>query len=356
MSEETQHTRSNIERLLAEMKIIDVWEANFLEQMESIAVLRRCFPIVAIDTEFSGFLRSTPRDAAEEHRYRDLKYNVDNLRMIQLGITLLDVAGNPRMAWQINFSDFDPDVDPYSPASMNLLKDSGIDVQRNRREGISSVRCAALLWEKLFSHHGGAFVTFHGLYDVGYLIKMLSGGRPLPETPREFITMASGIFNGKLYDIKYMARFCPGLHGGEVGLMKLANMLNVKADGVAHQAGFDCLVIGLSFREMNKRWAVMGDRDSMILYGLESVCHESKRASSSSSPLRRCSWTLPPGRFMIPPPMTRPPLAFPSPCFVGGHGPVPLLPPATTCVRWFQPVPLQWSFPGPCVVVLQSSF
>ncbi|XP_074561614.1 putative CCR4-associated factor 1 homolog 11 [Curcuma longa] len=296
------------------MEIIDVWEANLLEQMELISVIRQSFPIVAIDTEFSGFLRLTPRHAGEERIYRDMKYNVDNLCMIQLGIALFDDAGNhPGMTWQINFSDFDPDVDPYTPTSIDLLKNSGTDIQRNRREGISSVPCAALLWEKLFSsHHGGTFVTFHGLYDVGYLVKMFTGGRPLPETPREFITTASSFFNGKLYDIKYMARFYPGLHGGEVGLMKLANMLNVKADGVAHQAGFDCLVIGLSFHEMHKRWAVMNGRDFMILYGLEIVCRQSKRASSSSSS----------------PPLRRPPLAFPSQCFGGGHGPVPLLPPA----------------------------
>ncbi|KAG6523660.1 hypothetical protein ZIOFF_013525 [Zingiber officinale] len=59
--------------LCSTMEIIDVWEANLLEQLESIAVLRRCFPIVAMDTEFSGFLHSTPRHAAEERRYRDLK-------------------------------------------------------------------------------------------------------------------------------------------------------------------------------------------------------------------------------------------------------------------------------------------
>ncbi|KAG6485713.1 probable CCR4-associated factor 1 homolog 11 [Zingiber officinale] len=336
------------------MEIIDVWEANLLEQLESISVLGRCFPIVAMDTEFSGFLHSTPRHAAEERRYRDLKYNVDNLCMIQLGIALFDDAGNhPGMAWQINFSDFDPDVDPCSPASIDLLKNSGIDVQRNRREGISSVRYAALLREKLFDHHGGAFVTFHGSYDVGYLMKLLAGGRPLPETSGEFIMAASGIFNGRLYDVKYMARFCPGLLGGEVGLMKLASMLNVEAVGVAHQAGFDSLVTGLTFQEMHKRWAVMDGQDSMILYGLENVCREIKSASSLG-PLRR-PWPLAPGRFMIAPPTVRPPLAFPSPYFGGGgagHVPVHLLPPATPLIGRFAPIPLQHSFPRPCVVIL----
>ncbi|XP_074580839.1 putative CCR4-associated factor 1 homolog 11 [Curcuma longa] len=147
------------------MGAVEVWEHNLLEQMETIAVLRRSFPIVAIDTEFSGFLRITPRRAPEEERYRDLKYNVDNLLVIQLGITLFDASGNrplPQPTWQINFSDFDPEIDPCSPEAIRLLENSGIDMQRQRREGVSSIRCGALLQEKLFGGGGCSFVTFHG--------------------------------------------------------------------------------------------------------------------------------------------------------------------------------------------------
>ncbi|XP_074580838.1 putative CCR4-associated factor 1 homolog 11 [Curcuma longa] len=98
---------------------------------------------------------------------------------------------------------------------------------------------------------------------------MLTGGRPLPVTLPEFITTARDIFGGRLYDVKFMARFCHGLLGGQLGLMKLADLLRVEADGVAHQAGFDSLVTGLTFYEMHKKWAVQDQRDSMILYGFE---------------------------------------------------------------------------------------
>lgn len=104
------------------MAVIEVGEENLLEQIEFIAVLQRSFPIVAFDTEFSGFLRFTPRHASEEERHRDLKFNVDNLCLLQLGIALFDASGNqpmPRVAWQINFNDFDPDVDFCSPESMH---------------------------------------------------------------------------------------------------------------------------------------------------------------------------------------------------------------------------------------------
>ncbi|XP_074580810.1 putative CCR4-associated factor 1 homolog 11 [Curcuma longa] len=322
------------------MGAVEVWEHNLLEQMETIAVLCRSFPIVAIDTEFSGFLRITPRRAPEEERYGDLKYNVDNLRVIQLGITLFDASGNrplPQPTWQINFSDFDPEVDPCSPEAIRLLENSGIDMQRHRREGVSSIRCGALLREKLFGGCSCSFVTFHGAYDVGYLMKMLTGGRPLPETLPEFITTARDFFGGRLYDVKFMARFCHGLLGGQLGLMKLADLLKVEADGVAHQAGFDSLVTGLTFYEMHKRWAVQDQRDSMILYGFESTCHKIKHASSPFSPRR----------FIIPLPMMRHPCAFPSQCFVGGgYDGLPFLPPATPHIRWVRPVPVYGCFPN----------
>ncbi|XP_074587616.1 putative CCR4-associated factor 1 homolog 8 [Curcuma longa] len=325
------------------MAVIEVWKQNLMEQIELIALLRRFFPIVAFDTEFSGFLRFTARHASEEERYSDLKYNVDNLRIIQLGISLFDASGRqpmPRVAWQINFSDFDPGVDSCSSESMRLLKNSGINLQRNRREGVSSVRCAALLREKLFDHHSGSFVTFHGSYDVGYLMKMLTGGKPLPETLSEFVTAASTIFCGRLYDLKYMARFCHGLHGGELGLMKLASLLNVEADGVAHQAGFDSLVIGLSFHKMRQRWVVEEDRDSMILYGLQSTCQKIKN-TSSNNPLRRPT-------MILPPPAMSPPCAFPPRHFSSGDhdGGIRHLLPATPHGTWFQWTPPRYSFPG----------
>ncbi|KAG6534005.1 hypothetical protein ZIOFF_007886 [Zingiber officinale] len=211
----------------------------------------------------------------------------------------------PGVSWQINFSDYDPDDDPSLPTP---IRKSGIDLQRNRREGVSSSElCAALLREKLFCQ-GGKFVTFHGMYDVAYLLKILTGGKPLPDTLREFMTEAWSIFGGRLFDIKYMARFCPGLLGGELGLEKLANLLKVEADGVAHQAGFDSLVTGLIFHELHKRWEIDDEQVSMILYGLESACQEIK-APSSFNPLLRSPASTGSG-VMVPLPMMRSPCPF----------------------------------------------
>ncbi|CAD5191579.1 unnamed protein product [Musa acuminata subsp. malaccensis] len=103
---------------------INVGKANLVEQLELILSLRGSYPIVAIDTEFPGFIRDTPRNATEEERYNDVKHNVDNMHLIQLGVALFDEGGNtpwPGCCWQFNFSDFDPDVDASSPDSIELL-------------------------------------------------------------------------------------------------------------------------------------------------------------------------------------------------------------------------------------------
>ncbi|XP_064992446.1 probable CCR4-associated factor 1 homolog 11 [Musa acuminata AAA Group] len=168
---------------------INVGKANLVEHLELILSLRGSYPIVAIDTEFPGFIRDTPRDATEEERYNDVKHNVDNMHLIQLGVALFDEGGNtpwPGCCWQFNFSDFDPDVDASSPDSIELLTQSGHDFQQYRRHGIDARRCAYLVCVKLFCQpYSSKYVTFHGLYDVAFVIKMITRA-PLPNTLNEF--------------------------------------------------------------------------------------------------------------------------------------------------------------------------
>ncbi|XP_064992445.1 probable CCR4-associated factor 1 homolog 11 [Musa acuminata AAA Group] len=203
---------------------INVGKANLVEHLELILSLRGSYPIVAIDTEFPGFIRDTPRDATEEERYNDVKHNVDNMHLIQLGVALFDEGGNtpwPGCCWQFNFSDFDPDVDASSPDSIELLAQSGHDFQQNRRHGIDARRCAYLVCVKLFCQpYSSKYVTFHGLYDVAFVIKMITRA-PLPNTLNEFSDLVRTIF-GQIYDIKYISRFCGGLRQGEIGLVGLS--------------------------------------------------------------------------------------------------------------------------------------
>ncbi|XP_009398821.2 putative CCR4-associated factor 1 homolog 8 [Musa acuminata AAA Group] len=260
---------------------VTVVTENIAAQLDLLVDLRRSFRYAAIDTEFPGFIRPTPPYASEEDRYADVKYNVDNMKLIQLGITLFDENGSTPWqgcCWQFNFSDFDPLVHPSSPKSLELLRRSGHDLEGNRRNGINGDKRSNVLRNKLFDRrYGSVYVTFHGLYDVAYVIKLITGGAPLPPTLREFIAAARRVF-GALYDIKYIAKYCDGLSGREFGLTRLAQELVVEQDGNPHQAAYDSLSISRVFNEMNRRYNIGGnERFVSVLYGLENSCTESKK-------------------------------------------------------------------------------
>ncbi|KAG6514100.1 hypothetical protein ZIOFF_024440 [Zingiber officinale] len=117
---------------------MDVWMNNVVENSLVIEDLLRYFPIVAIDTEFPGFLRDTPRHASNEQRYADVKHNVDGTSIIQFGLAMFDASGNqpwPGCCWQFNFADFDPDLSASSPNSIRLLQESSHDLHKNCRNG-----------------------------------------------------------------------------------------------------------------------------------------------------------------------------------------------------------------------------
>ncbi|CAL9064691.1 unnamed protein product [Musa banksii] len=265
---------------------INVWKDNLVEQVDVILRLRGSFPYVAIDTEFPGFIRSTPRHASEEERYDDMKYNVDHMRLIQLGLTLFDKDGNtpwPGCCWQFNFSDFDPDTDACSEDSIELLLHSGHNLQKNQRDGVDAYRCSYLLCVKLFRHpHKSKYITFHGLYDVAFLIQMITRA-PLPNTLNEFLVLTRSVFGDDLYDIKYISRFCEGLHEGKAGLLTLSKLLELEPVGIRHQAAYDSLLIRAIFNKMKQLWFDIEDeRFVSVLYGLENNCMKSKKRKSST--------------------------------------------------------------------------
>lgn len=246
-------------------------------------------PCVAIDVEFPGFLRSTPRHASEEARYLDVKHNVDGLKMIQLGITLFDnrAAASSSSSWQINLADFDADVDPHSEPSVELLKKSGIDFDRFRREGVRGDELAELLPAALFGTPiGTRWITFHGLYDVAYLVKLITG-RPLPGTLQGFLHLVRTILGPRVYDVKHIIRFCrPSC--GEMGLVRLSRELGVEWDGEKHLAGHDSLLTALVFARMEEvfDWASK-EEHAGVLYSLEMHCLQARRRMVAMPRFRR---------------------------------------------------------------------
>lgn len=100
-----------------------------------------------------------------------------------------------------NFREFDPAVDPHE-SSIQLLLDSGIDFDENMRNGVCASYFARLFYQKVLLpyRHRIKWITFHGLYDMGYVVKLLMG-RSLPEGKRQFLCRVQNVL-GSVYDVK----------------------------------------------------------------------------------------------------------------------------------------------------------
>ncbi|WMV07414.1 hypothetical protein MTR67_000799 [Solanum verrucosum] len=178
-------------------------------------------------------------------KYNLLKSNVDELKLIQIGITLSDANGNLqelviecewfRVLWQFNFSDFDRNRDRYAEASIQLLVNSGIDFERNLELGIRSIDIDELSMSSwLVCNDSVSWVTFQGANDIVYLLRILKG-QNLPYSLDVFYDFVKMFFGGKLYDVKCLMRHFHNLHGG---LDRVSGQLGlVRVAGRQHQAG-----------------------------------------------------------------------------------------------------------------------
>jgi CCR4-NOT transcription complex subunit 7/8 len=238
------------------------------------------YPYVSMDTEFPGVVhrREGPVPSnvdSKMERYKLLKCNVDELKIIQIGLTLTDIEGNlpviehNRCIWQINFSDFDVNCDAHAPDSINLLRRHGIDFDKNVIDGVdSAVFSEFLMSSGLILNPDITWITFHSGYDFGYILKSLTG-LALPDELDEFIKLMKLYFGSAVYDVKYLMKFCNSLFGG---LQRVSDMLEVKrAVGNCHQAGSDSLLTWHMFQKIrNVYFTEQGpEKYAGVLYGLE---------------------------------------------------------------------------------------
>ncbi|KAJ4829511.1 hypothetical protein Tsubulata_026271 [Turnera subulata] len=226
-----------------------VWQHNFIQELSRFdGVMGRGNVIVSIDTEFPGCLHPTPRCATETERYADMKSNVDDTRLIQLGLTLSD--GNAFQTWEFNFA-FDLDKDRYAEDSVGFLKKNGINFEKLRKEGIKWDDFGQSFAHLLSRHRNRlTWVTFHGLYDLAYLLKLVTGKR-LPIL-RDFAKSLADNVGGTFVDLKFCAMHFKDLMYGQLGLEKLGKLLGVyRVDGAAHHAGSDSLLTASVFWRMS---------------------------------------------------------------------------------------------------------
>ena len=221
--------------------IIEVYEDNFIQEIKNIGSLLEEYNYIGMDTEYPGTVYCV-QNMTKDFYFRTLKMNVDYLKIIQLGITLTNSKGEfPKNykyhTWQFNF-EFDKNSDKITQSSLNLLEQCGIDFNKLKKKGIKhSVFAEYFMISGLVLNPDIRWISFHGCYDFGYLLKLLINSN-LPDTEKEFMDLLDTYFIN-YYDIKTMVKRKDNLQGG---LNKLAQSLEVLREGKTHQAGSDSVV------------------------------------------------------------------------------------------------------------------
>jgi len=224
--------------------IRDVWEDNFEEEFRTIMHLIEKYNIIGMDTEFPGIVYRVNEGAIyniNEIEYKTIKMNVDELKLIQVGISIANEEGylpEGVTTWQFNFK-FDLTKDEYAKDAIELLSHSGIKFDKHAAKGINPQLFAEyLISSGLVLNEDIKWISFHGGFDFAYLVRMLNG-QPLPDNDTNFYKLLNTYFP-QFYDIKCMVKDIDTLKQG--GLSKLASDLNIKRIGPQHQAGSDSLL------------------------------------------------------------------------------------------------------------------
>lgn len=266
--------------------IRDVWAQNLEEEFAVIRSLIADYPYVAMDTEFPGVVAKPVGSfkSPTEFYYQTLRVNVNMLKIIQVGMTLLNEKGEvPEQCctWQFNFA-FSVEKDTYATDSIQLLVQGGINFSYFSAYGIDMNHFASLLLSSgLVRNPDVRWLAFHAGYDFGYLTKVLYNSE-LPEREEDFLKRFHLLFPST-FDIKYLLRQTSYSHS--YGLDYLSDMLKVRRFGNAHQAGSDSLLTGhCYFRLLADHFQGVEPRQGNgVLYGLTEDTEASEAAGSAAA-------------------------------------------------------------------------
>ncbi|KAK0406605.1 hypothetical protein QR680_018682 [Steinernema hermaphroditum] len=263
-----------------EINIIDVFNDNLHGAFEKIRDLIDEYPYVAMDTEFPGVVvnpRSHQFKSHEDFRFQQMTQNVNLLKLIQVGFTMMNEKGelppgNP--VWQFNFH-FSLSNDMFAINSIDLLKTAGINFEHHELEGIRAAEFGELLTTSgLISNADVKWITFHSGYDFGYLMRAITLA-DIPTDESKFFEFYHALFPTS-YDIKMITKM-PGVLSTEFhgGLQEIADQLQVKRFGAQHQAGSDSLLTAQTFFKMKElffddKWDKVSSKVNGLLYGFES--------------------------------------------------------------------------------------
>jgi len=239
-----------------ESKIIEVYKDNFIYEINQITkIIEEGFNFIGFDTEFPGiiffpkfedkyktFFAESIKNNSEiikNYNYDTIKINVNNLKLIQIGLSLYNPTKNEKKTWQFNLN-FNILHEKFSNSSIELLQKSGINFAKISEEGIDYNLFSDFLKKSgLISNKKITWVTFHGTYDLAYLLKMIKNEN-LPNDEKTFLENIDFYFPN-FFDVKFLLR---NSCYSNYGLKKLSKILNVGNlnNGISHQAGYDSLI------------------------------------------------------------------------------------------------------------------
>lgn len=270
--------------------MVEVWSTNLEEEFRRLREIVEEYPVVAMDTEFPGVVARPLQTfkSASEYHYQSLKANCDLLKIIQLGITLFNERGERRpgvCTWQFNFR-FALKEDMFAEDSITLLQQAGLDFAQHEQRGIEMEHFGELIMTSgLVLMDEVKWVSFHGAYDFGYLVKILTSS-PLPKQEQDFLRLLHDFFPN-LYDLKYMLLSAEGVGGS---LQRVAEELGVRRIGTEHQAGSDSQVTGEAFFAAQRRFfrqlveeERFADKFSGLLYQLGDLNPQERQLRRANS-------------------------------------------------------------------------
>ncbi len=249
-------------------QIRDVWADNFVEEISRIRRLLEHYPCISLDTEFPGCPYARPRD----NQYERVKENVDQLRLIQLGLTLSAVDGRLPLisTWQFNFP-FNLEVDVSEAASIDMLKSAGLDFAAHKSKGIDPTTFGEYMYSSgLMLNPEINWISFHGSYDFAYFLKMVTC-EALPETLGEFREKLA-VYFPRCCDVKFLLQDSGVVVGS---LSKVGDTLGIIRVGSQHQAGSDSLLTSEVYFSLKRDFfgGSIGPRYNNMLYGLEDYAY-----------------------------------------------------------------------------------
>ncbi|XP_047051095.1 probable CCR4-associated factor 1 homolog 11 [Lolium rigidum] len=201
-----------------------VWGWSFHQEAARLRHFAEGARYVAVNVHYPGLVHHPGKDQdalTDEKRYPILKANVDALKPLQVGIAVCDRDGKSE-AWEFNLRDFRRHSDPHDANSLAYLAGRGLDVDTFANHGIDAWSLGAMLLSYsglIGPWRGLSWVTYTGAYHVAYLLKIVTGGCPLPNDVAGFVGAVRHFLGDQVYDVAGMAADCPKL---PVGLERIA--------------------------------------------------------------------------------------------------------------------------------------